>query len=130
MEFLQSVTGKIVTGLVALGVVAAGISWWRMDVATRDMILSGTGKIAGWFGVVLFVPWVTFAIIGRVAKMDSNVAGGVLVGAYTLIELLLLLWLFGWALPGGTAWTFAAVGVLFAAAYNLFACDWIAEKVA
>ena len=129
MEFLQSVTGKIVTGLVALGVVAAGISWWRMDEATRHMLLVGTGRIASWFGIVLFLPWVTFAVIGRVNKLDSNAAGGLLVSAYTLVELLLLLWLFGWSLPGGTAWTFAAVGVLFAAAYNLFACDWIAEKV-
>jgi hypothetical protein len=129
MDFLKSVTGKVVTGLIGLAVVAASISWWRMDEATRDTVLTGTGRIAAWFGVVLFLPWVTFAVIGRVAKLDNNTAGALLVGAYTLLELVLLLWLFGWSLPGGTAWTFAAVGVLFAAAYNLFTCDWIAEKV-
>jgi hypothetical protein len=129
MEFLTSVTGKVVTGLVGLAVIVSAISWWRMDDATRDMILVGTGRIAAWFGIVLFLPWVTFALIGKVGRLDSNAAGAVLVGGYTLLELILLLWLFGWSLPGGTAWTFAGVGVLFAAAYNLFACDWIAEKV-
>ena len=129
MDFLTSVTGKVVSGLVGIAVIAAGISWWRMDEATRHMLLVGTGRIAAWFGIVLFLPWVTFAIIGRVNKLDSNTAGGVLVGAYSLLELLLLLWLFGWHLPGGTAWTFVAVGVLFATAYNVFTCDWIAEKV-
>lgn len=129
MDFLKSVTGKVVTGLVGLAVVAAAISWWQMDEATRHMLLTGTGRITAWFGVVLFFPWVTFAIIGRVAKLDNNTAGAILVGAYTLLELILLLWLFGWSLPGATAWTFAGVGLLFAAAYNLFTCDWIAEKV-
>jgi hypothetical protein len=100
-----------------------------MDEETRHTLLTGTGRIAAWFGVVLFFPWVTFAVIGRVAKLDSNTAGAILVASYTLLELLLLLWLFGWSLPGATAWTFAAVGLLFAAAYNLFTCDWIAEKV-
>ena len=42
---------------------------------------------------------------------------------------LLLLWLFGWKLPGPTAWTFLCVGALFAGVYNLFTCDWIAEKI-
>ena len=130
MELLKSVTGKVVSGAVALAVVAAGISWWRMDESTRAMLLDGTGKIVSWLGVVLVLPWVTFFVIGRVAKAESNLAGAVLVLAYTLLEVGLLGWLFGWLMPGPTAWTFFAVAGLFAAAYNLFTCDWIAEKVA
>jgi hypothetical protein len=129
MDLLKSLTGKIVAGAVALTVVAGGISWWRMDEATRQMLLGGTGRIVAWLGVVLVVPWVTFFVIARVAKMESNAAGATLVLAYTILEVALLGWLFGWAMPGPTAWTFFAVGGLFAAAYNLFACDWIAEKV-
>src|SRR4051812_18517174 len=129
MELLKSVTGKVISGAVALTVVAGGISWWRMDEPTRQMLLGGTGKIVAWLGVVLIAPWVTFFIIGRVGRAESNVAGAVLVLAYTIIETALLGWLFGWSMPGPTAWTFFAVAALFAAAYNLFTCDWIAEKV-
>ena len=130
MDFLKTMTGKVVGGLVGLAVVIAGISWWRMDSATKDMLLSGTGKIISWFGVMLLVPWATFFIIGWVDKMDKNAAGAVLVFVYTLIEAIMLAWLFGWSLPSATAWSFFAVGTLVAGVYNLLVCDWIAEKVA
>jgi hypothetical protein len=129
MEFFKSVTGKVVSGLVALGVIAAGISWWQMDPDTRQMLLTGTGRILAWFGIMLALPWASFAIIARVAKLDSNLAGGVLVGSYTLLETALLAWLFHFHLPGATAWTFLLLGGLVAAVYNLLICDWIAEKV-
>jgi FtsH-binding integral membrane protein len=129
MDFLKTMTGKVVSGLVGLAVIAAGISWWQMDPNTRQMLVSGTGKIISWLGIVLIVPWATFFVIGRVAKFDNNLAGGFLVGAYTLIETLVLAWLFNWHVPTATAWTFLILGGLFAAVYNLFTCDWIAEKV-
>jgi FtsH-binding integral membrane protein len=129
MDFLKTVTGKVVGGLVTLAVVAGGISWWRMDPATKSMLLSGTGKIAAWTGIVLLIPWATFFVIGWAAKFENNMAGGLLVFAYTLIEALLLGWLFNWKLPGPTALVFFAVGVLFAAVYNLLTCDWLAEKM-
>ena len=130
MDFLKTVTGKIVGGIVSLAVLTAGISWWRMDSQTKQMLLSGTGKIVSWFGIVLLVPWATFFIISWVAKMDKNAAGAVLVFIYTLIEALMLAWLFSWSFPGATAWSFFAVGTLVAGVYNLLVCDWIAEKVA
>ena len=129
MDLLKSVTGKVVAGAVALAVVAAGISWWQMDEATRQMLLSGTGKIVSWFLVVLFVPWATFFLTTWVAKRDSNAAGAALVATYTLLEAVLLAWLFDWNVPGVTAWTFLVVGALFAAVYNLLVCDWLAEKL-
>jgi hypothetical protein len=130
MDFLKTMTGKIVGGLVSLAVLIAGISWWRMDSQTKQMLLSGTGKIVSWFGIVLLVPWATFFIISWVAKMDKNAAGAVLVFVYTLIEALMLAWLFSWSFPSATAWSFFAVGTLVAGVYNLLVCDWIAEKLA
>ena len=130
MDLLKTVTGKVVGGAIVLAVVAGGISWWQMDDATRQMLLGGAGRIVAWVGVVLTLPWVTFFVIGRVARLESNLAGGVLVFAYTLIELALLGWLFDWSISGATAWTFVAAGGLLAAVYNLFTCDWIAEKLA
>ena len=129
MDFFKTVTGKVVGGLVSLAVVIAGISWWRMDPQTRQMLLSGTGRIASWLGVVLLFPWATFFIIAWVAKKNHNGAGAVLVAAYTLMESLLLGYLFHWSLGSTSAWTFFLVGVLLSAVYNLLICDWLAEKM-
>jgi hypothetical protein len=129
MDFLKSAGGKVISGLVALAVIAAGISWWQMDPQTRSALVTGTGRIVSWLGVVLLLPWATFFLIGRVGRTDSNAAGAGLVVGYTLLEGLLLAWLFGWSMQGAAAWMFVAAAVLVAGVYNLFACDWIAEKV-
>ncbi len=129
MSLLKTLTGKVAGGAVTLAVVIAGISWWRLDTTARAVLMDGAGKLTAWSGVVLLLPWVTFALIARVARQDSNALGATLVLGYTLVEVVLLAWLFGWSLPGASAWTWFAVGGLFAAAYNLFICDWIAEKV-
>jgi hypothetical protein len=129
MDFLKSITGRIVTGLVALGVVAAAISWWQMDESTRQMLVSGTGRIFAWLGVVLFWPWASFALIGWVARMESNAAGGILIAIYSIAEIVLLAWLFHWHMPNPAAWTFLLLGGLVAGVYNLLVCDWLAEKV-
>lgn len=130
MDFLKTIGGKVITGLVALAVIAGAISWFEMDPGTRHQIVAGTGRILGWFGLVIVVPWATFFLIGSVARLENNLAGAMLVLGYTVIEAVLLAWLFSWGVRGATAVTFFCAGVLIAAAYNLFACDWIAEKVA
>src|SRR5262249_31089395 len=130
MDFLKSITGKIVSGLVALAVIAAAISWWSADPSTRHMLLSGSGKIISWFGIVLIVPWATFFFSRMAAQRDTNLAGAVLVMCYTIPELILLAWLFDWRIPNVTAWVFLILGGLVAGAYNLFTCDWLAERVA
>lgn len=129
MELLKSIGGKIATGAVALAVIAGGISWYRMDEPTRHTLLSGTGRIVSWLGVVLLLPWASFFVIGRVGRLESNLAGAVLVAVYTAVEAALLGWLFGWSLPGPTAVVFFGAAVLMAGAYNLLSCDWIAEKL-
>jgi len=130
MDFLKTVTGKVISGIAGLVIVLAGISWWRMDPGTKQALLSGTGKILSWFGIMLLIPWATFFVIGWVARTEKNAAGAALVLAYTLLEAVLLAWLFEWRLPGATAWSFFAVGTLVAGVYNLLVCDWIAEKLA
>jgi FtsH-binding integral membrane protein len=129
MDFLKTIGGKIASGLVALAVIAVGISWWQMDPATRHMLATGAGRIVSWFGVVLVVPWASFFVIGWVARRETNSAGAALVIAYTALEAVLLGWLFGWSVHGPTAITFFSAATLIAGVYNLFTCDWIAEKV-
>lgn len=129
MDFLKTVGGKVATGLVSLAVIAGAISWYEMDPVTRHEIVTGTGRILGWLGVMLVLPWATFFLIGRVARTESNFAGAALVFAYTAIEAVLLAWLFSWGVKGATAVTFFLAAILLAGAYNLLTCDWIAEKV-
>lgn len=129
MDFLKGMAGKIMTGLVGLGVIIAGISWWQMEPATRDQVWSFVGKGLIWLGFVIFLPWVCCLGITRVAKMDSNLAGAILVLGLTLADGILLTWL-GWGGNWGTlGWVGAGVSVLIAGAYNLLSADWIAEKM-
>lgn len=130
MDWLKGIGGKVAAGGVALAVVAGAISWFQMPPAQRDVILSNLGRAGAWLGVVLLVPWATFFLIGKIARLDSNAAGAVLVAGYTVAEAGLLGWLFGFTAHGPTGWTLFAAAVLLAGVYNLLACDWIAEKVA
>ena len=124
MDFLKTITGKVVGGMVTLVVLTAGISWWRMDESTKDILLRNTGRIVSWFGIMLLAPWVTFFVISWVAtKFSRSNLGGVACwySVYTALEAALA------RLPlplsrcplGTTAWTFFAVGTLLAAGYNL-----------
>ena len=130
MDFLKGIAGKVATGAIALAVLAAGVWWWQASPEGRASVAGGTGRAAAWAAAVLLVPWATFFLIGWVGRIDSNAAGAVLVAGYTAAEVAALAWLFGWSMGGGLGWAAFAVGSLFAAAYNLLACDWIAERAA
>ena len=130
MDFLKGVAGKVVTGMVALAVIATALSGFQLDATSRAALLTGTGRVVAGLGVVLIVPWASFPLIGRVGRMDSNAAGATLVVAYTAAEAAVLAWLFDWSVRGAAPWVFFAAATLFAGVYNLFACDWIAEKAA
>jgi hypothetical protein len=129
MKLLESVTSKIVAGVMGLGVVVGGITWWQTPPATRDAILTSLGHFLAWCGVVLVGPWAGVLLVGWVAKKDTNLAGGLLVGGMTLAEAVLLAWLDGWHIGGAAAWVFFLMCVLVAGAYNLLICDWLAERV-
>ena len=116
MDFLKGVAGKVVTGLVALAVAATAISWWQMDDSTRATLLRGTGRILGWLAIVMVIPFVSFSLIGRIARMDSNAAGGTLVLAISAVEAILLAWLFDWSIRGAGPWVFFVAATLIAGA--------------
>src|SRR5450432_3238820 len=102
MDFLKTITGKVIGGMVALAVIAGAITFWFMEPASRAALVNSTGKIILWIGVVLAWPWVSFALIGKVARMQSNTTGGMLVAAYTVVEVVLMAWLFSWHIAGAT----------------------------
>jgi FtsH-binding integral membrane protein len=128
VDFLKTVGGKVAAGLVALAVIAGGISWYELDPTTRHEIVTDVFRLVSWTGIVLVVPWVTFYLIGKVARLESNAAGAALIFGYSAIEAVLLAWLFSWSIHGPTAIGLYAAAVLVAAAYNLLTIDWIAER--
>jgi hypothetical protein len=128
VDFLKSVAGKLITGAVVLAVFAAGFAWYQMDPSARDAITGGALRIVGWLLIVLAIPWALFAAITWVAKKDSNAASGVFVLLLTVVEAVVLAWMFKFGIAGGGGWTFFAVGVVLAGVYNLLTCDWIAER--
>ncbi len=129
MDFLKTVGGKIATGVVVLAVGVAGLAWYETAPETKHAVLTDSGRIIGWTLLVLILPWASFALVGWVAKFDTNAAGAALVFGMTAVQAVILAWLFGWSVHGATLWTVYAAAVLIAGVYNLFACDWIAERV-
>lgn len=129
VDWLKAIVGKVVIGAIALAVVAGAISWWSLNGDERSQIVDSVGRITAWTALVVAVPWAGVLLIVRVSKVGSNAAGVGLVAGMTLSEMALLGWLLHWHVAGAAAWTGMLVGGLLAAAYNLLACDWIAEKM-
>ncbi len=141
MDFLKTMAGKVVTTIVTaavtLAVIIAAISWFTMSPGERQAVLSDVGQVTraigmfiGWLLLVGVIPWATFFVIGKVGRIETNLAGVALVVVYTGLEATLLAWMYGWSVRGAVAWIFFAAATLVAGLYNLLACDWIAEKVA
>jgi FtsH-binding integral membrane protein len=129
VEWIKTITGRIVTGGIALAAVAGGISWWQMDPATREAVVDNTARGAAWFVLVLMIPWLMFWLVSRVAQFDSNAAGAALVAGLTLLEAVALGALFGFTDHSPAGWGLFAAAVCVAGVYNVFTCDWIAEKM-
>ena len=128
-DFLKTLAGKIATGAISLAVVSAGLAWYETDPATKHQILSDIGRILGWLMLVLVAPWAGFALIGWVSRLQRNAAGAVLVLTITVAEAVVLAWMFGWSVKGATEWVLYIAAIFIGGVYNLFACDFIAEKI-
>lgn len=129
MDFLKGIGGKIVGGVVFLGVVVTAIAFYQAGPEGRAAFFDSSGKILGWLLIVILAPWALFWVVTKVARMESNGAGAALVATLTGLELLALWWMFDFGVGGAISVAFFAVGGLLAAAYNLLACDWIADRL-
>lgn len=129
MDLLKTIGVRVVTAGLILGVIVAALAWWRMDDARQAAILSAAGRMLAWGAIVLAAPWAGWALVGWVARRDSNAAGAALVTGITLAEAALLAALVGFESIGGVAaWTAFAAAVIVAGLYNLLICDWIADR--
>jgi hypothetical protein len=130
VKLLESVTSKVVLGVVALGVIVGGITWWQTAPEARSAILTATGRILAWIGIVLVAPLLAALPISHLTRNAiSNTPAIALLLTLTACEALLLAWLLDFSISGAAAWIFFLLGILFAAAYNLLICDWLAERI-
>ena len=129
MDFLKGIGGRVVGGVVLLGVVVAAIAFYQAGPEGRAAFFDASGKIVGWTLIVAVAPWALAWLVVKVARRDSNAAGAWLVGLLTLAELLTLWWMFDFGVGGAVAAGFFAAAGLVASAYNLLACDWIADRL-
>lgn len=128
MEWVKGIFGKIVTGIVALAVVAGGVAFYQMSSESRTYVWISAIKITVWCAIVFTLPYTLMLVIARVARMSSNSASVLLVGGITLSEAILGGWLLRWHVAGSAAWVAVIAAILVAAAYNLLACDALAER--
>lgn len=129
MDLLKTIGVRIVTAVLVMAVIAVAILWWRADDATQREMLSRIGRILGWTVGVAVWPWVSFPLIGWVARRESNAAGAMLVLAYTAAAGAALAWLFGFSIRGAVGWSAFVAAALVAGLYNLLVCDWIADRL-
>ena len=129
MDFLKGIGGKVVGGIVFLGVVVTAIAFYQAGPEGRAAFFDASGKILGWVLIVALAPWALFAVVTWVARKERNAAGAMLVAGLTLLELLGLWWMFDFGVGGAVSVAFFGVGALLAAAYNLLACDFIADRL-
>lgn len=129
MELLKRIMSIVVIGAVTVAAAAMLVSWWQMSPADRSATYALVGRAVAWVAVVAVLPWATWFAVGAAVRHGSNAAGAVLVGGYTLIDLLLLGWVAKWSAPSTTAMIVMLFGGLAALAYNFLVSDWLAERV-
>lgn len=130
MELVKKIASIVIGGAVALGVIVSAISWFQMTPDERSAILGTVGSALAWLGIVLVLPWATYFLTTAIARRESNAAGAGLVFAYTVLDAGILVLLSGGFVPTSTMMTVViSLGLLIALAYNLLACDWIAERL-
>jgi hypothetical protein len=120
----------VLIAVLGLGVLAGAVSWFQMSPDARSAALGMVGRLIAWGLIVLILPWATYFITTAVARRESNSAGVLLVAGYTVADIAAGAWLLGTGWSGTAAIIVGVVGLLIAIAYNILACDWIADRLA
>jgi len=123
------VGGKLLAAVLGLGVVAVGIWFWRHPEQLRAL-WQIVKYVTVWIGFVVVLPWALSFVPHWVLKKESNVAAGMMLGGYCLLDVVLALILMGGVSGHGTlTWMVVLVGFLAAAVYNFLVCDYQAERI-
>ena len=122
------VGGKVLTAILVVGS-AASMYWFYKHPEQLETIWDVLKSVLAWLGIVLVLPWAGFFLMPWVVKFDTNVASGLLLVGYLLIDFLVALSLSGWGVEGTLTWMVLILGFLAAGVYNFLVCDFQAHRL-
>lgn len=125
---LGRIAERVLSWLALAAVVAAGIGIWQMGPDARGAVWSGIWRTLVWLTVVAALPWTAQLFIQRLLDVGANWAGGMLLAALLLVDVLAgVLLLAGWP-DGFWAWLLVLAVLGAAGAYNYLVTEYLAEQ--
>lgn len=122
------VGGKVLTAVLVVGS-AASLYWCYRHPERIEPIWDVLKSVLAWLGIVLVLPWAGFFLMPWVMKFDTNVASGLLLVGYLLIDFLVAMALSGWGVEGTLTWMVLILGFLAAGVYNFLVCEYQAHRL-
>ena len=123
------VGGRVLTAVLVVGA-AAGIIWFWRHPEDLTALWGVVKRVLAWLGFVIVLPWALFLVPPWVMKKESNLAAGLMLGAYLLLDVVVAFLLAGGVRGHGTlAWVVLLLGFGAAAVYNFLVCDFQADRI-
>ena len=122
------VGGKVLTAILVVGAALTGF-WFYRHPEDLSYLWGVLQSVLAWLGIVLVLPWAGFFLMPWVMKFDTNVASGLLLVGYLLIDILVALALSGWGVEGTLTWMVLILGFLAAGVYNFLVCEYQAHRL-
>ena len=123
------VGGKVLTAVLAVAS-AAGVIWFWKHPEQLQTIWRVIKYVLAWLGFVIVLPWALFFVPGWVVKKESNLAAGLMLAGYLVLDIAVALLLVGNLSGRGTlTWIVLLLGFATAAVYNFLVCDYQADRI-
>jgi hypothetical protein len=124
----QYIGGKVVTAILIVAGAGALIWFWRHPEDLRT-IWQTLKYVVAWLSFVAVLPWATFFVTPWVMSKDSNLAAGVMLVGYVLVDAVVAFCLIERVAGLGTfTWVLLILGFLAAGVYNLKVCEYQAAR--
>ncbi|HEY3244279.1 MAG TPA: hypothetical protein VGM03_13110 [Phycisphaerae bacterium] len=122
------VGGKVLTAVLVVGSAAALIWFWRHPEQLSSL-WEVVKRALAWLGFVLVLPWALFFVTTWVVRRESNLAAGLMLAGYLLLDIFVALTLAGNHKHYALTWVVLLIGFLFSAVYNFVVCEYQADRV-
>lgn len=126
------IAGTLISIAVLAGCVWCYYNWGTVQSAGRVVL-----NTIIWTAIAAALPWSSYLYLRPLMAFQNNLnseraAAAVsigLIGAYTLLDIIVAFWWLEWGTMGGFARFVVVVGFIAAAAYNFVICESLARHV-